>query len=265
MNPEERALIDGLFDRMRAVENQPRDPEAETLIARRTAEAPHAAYTLAQTVLVQEHALQQAAARIEELEAQARDAQQAQPRSSGSFLGGGFGAGAPARGSVPSTGMRAAAPNAPMGLPQGYNSAQQGGFGQQPGYAQQPGGPWGGQPQQFQRPGMFGGGGGGGGFLKGALATAAGVAGGALLFQGIQGLMSNGAGPLADQASAALSDPAGALGDLGTQAQDALGGAPDQLASNDVSGWQDDGSYQTADYDDGGDGGDFGGDDSSWS
>ncbi|GGF80800.1 ABC transporter substrate-binding protein [Azorhizobium oxalatiphilum] len=259
MTPEERALLDGLFDRMRGVENQPRDAEAEALIARRTADAPHAAYTLSQTVLVQEHALQQAAARIQELEAQARNAQQAQPQSSGSFLGGLFGGGSAPRGtSVPTSGARS---EAPMGLPQGYNSAQQGGFGQQPGYPQQPaGGPWGQQPQQFQqRPGMFGGGGGGGGFLQGALATAAGVAGGALLFQGIQGLMSHGTGPIADQASAAV-------GDLGAQAQNALGGAPDQMASNDISGWQNDnGDQQTASYDDGGDdGGDFGGDDSSW-
>jgi hypothetical protein len=36
-------------------------------------------------------------------------------------------------------------------------------------------------------PGMFGGGG-GGGFLRGAMTTAAGVAGGALLFEGIRGL-----------------------------------------------------------------------------
>ncbi|WP_029005957.1 DUF2076 domain-containing protein [Azorhizobium doebereinerae] len=263
MTPEERALIDGLFDRMRGVENQPRDAEAEALIARRTSEAPHATYTLAQTVLVQEHALQQAAARIQELEAQAQAAQAQQPAPS--FLGGLFGGGAPRGTSVPTSGARS---TGPMGLPQGYN-AQQPGYGPQAGA--QPSGPWGQQPQyqqpqyQPQRPGMFGGG--GGGFLSGALTTAAGVAGGALLFEGIKGLMSGGTGPIAQQASSLLEQPAAAAGDLASQAQEALGGAPDtNVAAADTgndpwsSGASDTG-YQDAGYDDGGD---FGGDDSNW-
>ena len=43
----------------------------------------------------------------------------------------------------------------------------------------------------------------GGGFLKGALATAAGVAGGALLFQGISSMMQGSSNPLLSQAQAA--------------------------------------------------------------
>ncbi|TDT96917.1 hypothetical protein DFO45_2120 [Azorhizobium sp. AG788] len=261
MTPEERALIDGLFDRMRAVEGQPRDAEAEALIARRSSEAPHATYTLAQTVLVQEHALQQAAARIQELEAQAQKAQQAAAQPT-SFLGGLLGS----RGtSVPTAGARS---DGPMGLPQGYNAqqAQPPGYAPQPapqGYGQAPG-PWGQQPQ---RPGLFGGGGGGGGgFLQGALATAAGVAGGALLFQGIQGLMSHGTGPIANQAASLLEQPAAAAGDLASQAQEALGGAPDTNVADSGSPdpWNTasaDPGYTDAGYDDGGD---FGGDDSNW-
>ncbi|OYX81966.1 MAG: hypothetical protein B7Y75_06860, partial [Azorhizobium sp. 35-67-5] len=135
MLPEERALIDGLFDRMRGVEGQPRDAEAEALIARRLGDAPHAVYTLAQTVLVQEHALQQAAARIQELEEQAKAAAAAPaPQSAGSFLGNLLGGGRST--SVPPAGARPA--GAPMGLPRGYNQ-------QAAGYGQQPSGPWGGQ------------------------------------------------------------------------------------------------------------------------
>lgn len=275
MTPEERALIDGLFDRMRGVEGQPRDAEAEALIARRLSDAPHAVYTLSQTVLVQEHALQQAAARIEELEAQAKAAAAAPAPSAGSFLGNLLGGGRST--SVPTAGARPA--GAPMGLPQGYNQ-QASGYGQQP--PQQPNNPWGQQnpgPQGYgqqpmpQRGGMFGGGG-GGGFLSGALTTAAGVAGGALLFEGIKGLMAGGTGAIAQQAATALEAPAAAVGDLAGQAQDALGGATQSVADaaapwtaadpsvTDTGG--SDANYDTASLDDGGDWGGDGGDDSSW-
>ncbi|MFG1360739.1 DUF2076 domain-containing protein [Xanthobacter pseudotagetidis] len=252
MTPEERALIDGLFDRMRGIENQPRDAEAEALIARRLAEAPHAPYALAQTVLVQEHALQQAYARVQELEAQARAAEERAPQSSGGFLGGLFGGTRP---SVPSAGGRAAsAPSygqQPMGVPPGY--------GQQPGYAQQgqPPGPWG-QQAAPQRGGF-----GGGGFLQGALATAAGVAGGALLYDGIKNMMAGGGGPVAQAAAAELpKSDAGAGGtDLGSDAQNALGGQP----AAEENFWNaDQGQDQGQDFaqDDGGDWG--GDDDGSW-
>ncbi|MFG1401260.1 DUF2076 domain-containing protein [Xanthobacter sediminis] len=264
MTPEERALIDGLFDRMREFENAPRDAEAEALIARRVAQAPHAPYALAQSVLVQEHALQQAYARVQELEAQLRDAEAraqaasqpaAQP-SSGGFLGGLFGGG---RSSVPAAGSRMPGDAAPAGYAQqsyGQNPGypQQGGYGQ-PGYAQpgypsgqqpggQPAGPWGQQAAMQQRGGF-----GGGGFLQSALATAAGVAGGALLFDGIKGMMSGGEGAIAQSAAEAIKPAAdaaaGGFGDLGNAAQQALGGqspediwnADQQLASNDDGGW----------------------------
>lgn len=273
MTPEERALIDGLFERMRAVENQPRDAEAEALIAQYVAQAPHAPYALAQTVLVQEHALQQAYARVQELEAEVREHEaQAAQQSQGGFLGGLFGGG---RSSVPSAGSRNpsaiptrnlppgmpnGAPNgAPMGVPPGY--AQAGG--PPPSYGQAAG-PWGAQPQR--------GGFGGGGFLQGALATAAGVAGGALLYDGIKNMMAGGGGPIGQAVASELPQSSGS-GNLGQDAQAALGGAPDAgqdggQGGGDTAGWDDD--SQTAEYDDGGyddagydDGGGFdaGGDD----
>ena len=54
MYPEERQMIAGLFDRVRAAEQAPRDRDAEAYIAGRAKESPNAAYTLAQVVLVQE-------------------------------------------------------------------------------------------------------------------------------------------------------------------------------------------------------------------
>ncbi|WP_454914745.1 DUF2076 domain-containing protein [Xanthobacter sediminis] len=273
MTPEERALIDGLFDRMRDFENAPRDAEADALIARRIAMAPHAPYALAQSVLVQEHALQQAYARVQELEAQLQDAEAraqaaSQQPASGGFLGGLFGGG---RSSVPPAGSRLAGDPAAYaqqgyGQPQGYPQQgypQQGypqqGYPQQ-GYPQgspqpggQPGGPWGQQP--MQQHGGFG----GGGFLQSALATAAGVAGGALLFDGIKNMMSGGEGTIAQSAADAIkpvTDTAGSFGDLGGAAQQALGGqSPQDIWNGDqqLAGNDDDGGWDAG-----------GGDDSDW-
>ena len=94
MTPEERQLLAGLFDRTRAASSQPRDREAEAFIADAVQAQPYAPYLLAQTVIVQEHALQAANERLQQLEAQVRDLQQQAPApQSTSFLGGLFGGG----------------------------------------------------------------------------------------------------------------------------------------------------------------------------
>jgi hypothetical protein len=67
MTPQERQLIEELFDRLERLEGQPRDPEAERAIARGLARSPHAIYPLVQTVLVQDEALRMAEDRIREL------------------------------------------------------------------------------------------------------------------------------------------------------------------------------------------------------
>jgi uncharacterized protein len=175
MSPEERQLLQGVFDRMRNNASAPRDSEADQLIADNVRQQPYSPYFLTQAVIVQEQALQAANQRIKQLEQQA----QGQPgqSSGGGFLSSIFGGGA----SRPT-------PPAPQPAPV-WNQGNTG-FGQQPGYGQggpgfgpggyppQQGGPWGGAPAA-----------GGGGFLHGALQTAAGVAGGALLFDGIRDLM----------------------------------------------------------------------------
>jgi hypothetical protein len=70
LNPEDRDAIEGLFERLGAVERKapPRDAEAEALIGRRVAAQPAAPYYMAQTILVQQQGLDLAQARIEELE-----------------------------------------------------------------------------------------------------------------------------------------------------------------------------------------------------
>src|SRR6266566_4848538 len=83
MTPQERQLVDDLFDRLSKVENAPRDPDASAAIAQGLRSAPNAIYALVQTVLLQDEALKRANSRIQELE-QARAPEQSQ---SGSFLG----------------------------------------------------------------------------------------------------------------------------------------------------------------------------------
>ncbi len=176
MVPQERDLITTLLARLKGAAGQPKDPEADALIRQAMVEQPDAPYYLVQTVLIQDLSLHQAQNRIADLEKQLTDVQAtAKPTS---FLGGLFGTSqpaSPAAGSVPSAGPWARTPQvAPAPPPQ-------------QGYA---------QPQQGYAPaggGMMGGGmGGGGSFLRSAAATAAGIAGGALLFQGISSLFGHG-------------------------------------------------------------------------
>jgi len=176
MTPEERKLVIDLFDRLAALEDAPRDPDAERLIRDGLRQAPNAVYPLVQTVLVQDEALKRANARIEELEGRAEEA----PRDS-SFLGGmrdtllGRREG---RGSVPSVRAgesEAALPGmSPAWRNTGGPGEPPGGYGPGPGY----GGGYAPAP--------------GGSFLGTAAASAAGVIGGSLLMSGIRNLMGHG-------------------------------------------------------------------------
>lgn len=176
MSPEERQLLAGLFERTKAAAATQRDQEAEAFINEQIKAQPAAPYLLAQTVIVQDQALQAANQRLQQLEARNREMEaQAQKPASSGFLGGLLGGGA----------QRQAPPPPP---PPGYGQPQGGPWGQQPNYAGQgyaPQAPY--APQGApQAPG--------GGFLKGALGTAAGVAGGVLLADSIRGLFHGGAG-----------------------------------------------------------------------
>ena len=72
MTPDERQLISGLFDRIRSNGPVEKDRDAESLINQAVRQTPDSAYLLVQSVLAQEHYLQEAASRIEELEARMR-------------------------------------------------------------------------------------------------------------------------------------------------------------------------------------------------
>jgi uncharacterized protein len=74
MNAQEQQVIEGLFTRIQqgASQTGPRDPQAEALIQQRLQAFPTAPYYMAQTLVVQEQALQQAEQRIQALEQQAQ-------------------------------------------------------------------------------------------------------------------------------------------------------------------------------------------------
>ena len=236
MNQEERQLLQGLFDRLRDSGNQPRDPEVERFIADQMRAQPGSAYYMAQAVVVQEEALKANQQQIADLEDRVRQIEAAgQPRSQGNFLAGRTG-GMFGRGSSPDPGRPASAVPPTTG-PWGRTSTAQP-VSQQP-YGQQGQGQ---PPMQAQQP-AAGGGFGGGGFLKGALATAAGVAGGALVYDQMKGMFGGGSG--AAHASSAGSRDA----DVQGQVDRALDEAQDEEFAENAAADQD----QDTDMDSGGD------------
>lgn len=168
MTPQERQLIDDLFDRIAKLEAGPRDAEAERAIAAGAQRAPHALYALVQTALVQDEALKQAEARIRELTgANSAPAAGGFLDSMRSALG---------RGSVPSV-PQAGSTGAGSAPDPRWNSG--GAMPQSaPQYAPQ------GQPASLFNAAPQG----GPSFLGTAASTAVGVIGGSLLFNALGGL-----------------------------------------------------------------------------
>jgi hypothetical protein len=239
MTPQERQLVDELFDRLSKLENAPRDADAIAAINEGLRKAPNAMYALVQTVLLQDEALKRANARIQELEA-AHAPEQSQ---SGGFLDSMreslFGSG-PSRGSVPNVPPRDSRPV--------WNSGQAMQQAQPPGYGQPPYG-----QQNYGAPPV---GGGGGSFLGTAAAAAAGVVGGSMLLSGIRNMMGGSHQAFADssafgdrsaspwggdQSGGSLARDAG-INDIGSnrdRGDDSRQGLLDQ-ASNDDQNYDDD-------------------------
>src|SRR3954454_13281461 len=173
MTPQERQLVDDLFDRLSKVESAPRDPEAAAAINQGLRRAPNAVYALVQTVLLQDEALKRANSRIQELESADAPAE----NRSGGFLDTMretiFGQNQ-TRGSVPNV-----PPPDASGRPV-WNSGQ---TAQRHGHYEQA--PYG-QPYGAPQSPL---GGGGGSFLGTAAAAAAGMVGGSLLLGSIRSMM----------------------------------------------------------------------------
>jgi hypothetical protein len=254
MTPQERQLVDDLFDRLSKLEGTPRDPDAIAAIAQGLRQAPNAVYALVQTVLLQDEALKRANSRIQELEAGGAGEQ----HQSGGFLDSMrdaiFGQDQQ-RGSVPNV----RPPD--MASRPTWNSGQVLQQAQSPGQYNQ--GPYG-QPYGAPQAPM---GGGGGSFLGTAAAAAAGVVGGSLLLGSIRSMMGGshqsfgdaagmGGGvedrrPLSDQSGSSLARDAGIdnIGSSGRGADDHSRAGLFDSASNDD---QDDTDLDSDDF--GGDG-----------
>ncbi|WP_213940610.1 DUF2076 domain-containing protein [Pseudomonas sp. dw_612] len=186
MNSEEQTLIDGLFSRLQQAETDsaPRDAQAEARIKEHLTRQPAAGYFMTQAILVQEAAIKsldeqnkQQAQQIQQLQAELQQAKAAPAPSSGGFLSSIFGGGSrdqqPTQSPPPATGgwREPARPSFNSQPPQQNFGAPQQNYGApQQNYA----------PQQQAPVGS--------GFLGGALKTAAGVAGGVMLAQGISSL-----------------------------------------------------------------------------
>lgn len=270
MTPQERQLVDDLFDRLSKVEGAARDPEAAASIVQGMRKAPNAIYALVQTVLLQDEALKRAHERIQDLESAGTN-----ERQPGGFLDTMretiFGQN-PQRGSVPSV-RPPELPSRPT-----WNSGQVMQQAQAPGQYGQP--PYG-QPYGGPQAPM----GGGGSFLGTAAAAAAGMVGGSLLLGSIRSMMGGGnhqsfgdtAGhsggvedrrPWSDQSGGDLARDAG-INDIGSSGRggDSSGSRaglfdsnPDSATDGSRAGWfdtaSDDGDHDDMDLDSD----DFGGD-----
>ena len=166
MNPKETQSLQDFLTQLIQVRGVSKDPQADAMIAAAVAQQPDAGYLLVQRSLLVEQALTGAKAQIATLQSQIQALQAATPESSRSFLDANTWGNMPAPAARPAPApYMAAAPMAPA-------------------------------PVQYQAapaaPGFFGGG--LGSTLGTVAATAAGVAGGAFLFQGIEHLMNPGSG-----------------------------------------------------------------------
>jgi hypothetical protein len=172
MTPQEQTMLGDLINRVQTTNLTEKDTDAQNLLNQQLGGHPDALYVLAQTVLVQNYALEQAKRQMDQLKQQAAAPQ---PAKATSFLGSIFGHNdkeAPPAGQSyqPVQQQYAQAPPASQwSTPQGGQS-----YPQQAAYP-----PQGYAPQQSGAPS----------FLRSAATTAAGVAAGALAFEGVESLM----------------------------------------------------------------------------
>ena len=162
MTPQEEQLLNSLAERVNQTRLEEKDPDAEEFLNKSIGSNPDALYILAQTVLVQNIALEQAKAQV----AQLQQAQQApQPARATSFLGSLLGHRDPAPVPQPTYAPPPQQAYVPPPPPPAYSQPQY----QQAQYVPAASG----QPS----------------FLRGAMQTAAGVAAGALAFEGVEAVL----------------------------------------------------------------------------
>ncbi len=240
MTSQEEAMLNDLVRKINSTSLQEKDDQAERLLNNGLGRNPDAMYMLAQTVLVQNIALEQAKQQMNALQ-QAPPA----PARATSFLGSLLGHHDPQ-------------PQAPPAN-QGYQQVQYA----QPGQQFTPGMQGGYQPAAAGQPS----------FLRSAATTAAGVAAGALAFEGVSSLLHGGGGGFGGGGFGGEGFGGGGFGEAPREevvnnyydSPGQSGSGPDEqpqgpFDSGDQGG--NDGNYGD-DFNDGG--GDFGGDDTNFS
>jgi uncharacterized protein len=174
MTPQESTMLNDLVSKIQQTQLPEKDEEAESFLQQNLGRNPDGLYILAQTVIVQNIALDRAKAQVQQLQQQLQDAQahavqQSQPQHT-SFLGSLLGHRDPAPPPPPPPQNFSPRPAAPA--PQYYPPAPA----YAPEYSAAP-------PPPPPPPG------GGSSFLRSAATTAAGVAAGALAFEGVESLL----------------------------------------------------------------------------
>lgn len=179
MTPQEQELLTSLTEKINQTQLEEKDPDAENLLGRELGANPDAIYILAQTVLVQNIALDQAKTQIAQLQQQLQQARP-QPAHATSFLGRLLGErDEPAPPAPPRQGSGSWGGQRPPGYqPVPQYSQPQYAPPPPPQYLQQ-------YPQQQYVPVQSG----QPSFLRGAMQTAAGVAAGALAFEGVESIL----------------------------------------------------------------------------
>ena len=178
MNTQERDQLTTFLQQLGLARATAKDAEAQTLIDSAVARQPDAAYLLVQRSLLQDNALQAAQAQIASLQAELQQVKAAA-------------ATAPAGGNFLDANGWGRAPVAPS-----YGAAPAAAYAPAPSYPQAA--PVAAAPPRFQAPS----------FLTSMATTAAGVAAGAFLFQGIESLIGHhGSNGLAGASAFGLSEP----------------------------------------------------------
>lgn len=191
MTPQEMQALEGFLTQLTQARAGAKDPQADALIAQAVARQPDAAYLLVQRAMMLDHALASAKTQIDTLQSQL---QMAQANGTNRFLDADNAWGNSAGRAAPNPVMPPAMA-APVSVPPPPQAA----------------------PAPQPRPGFLSGG--LGSTLGGIATTAAGVAGGAFLFQGIENLFHR--------------NSAGASGFLG---QPAAGALPTETVVNNFYG-----------------------------
>ncbi|MDD2057241.1 DUF2076 domain-containing protein [Pseudomonas sp. GD03860] len=240
MNSEEQTLIDGLFGRLKQADDPavPRDAQAQARIAEHLQQQPAAPYYMAQAILVQEAALKRLDEQNKQLQAELQQAKAqpaAAPNGGGGFLSSLFGSSA----RDPQAAQPQAQPVSSGGWREPARSSSPSGFAPQQGFNA--------APAPAPR-------GGASSFLGGALQTAAGVAGGVMLAQGISSLFNHHAQP--EEVVEVIKEEPAPASDSGWGSNDGQ-----RLTADNASYVNDQGGLMDADYGND-DGGFFDGDDS---